>query len=119
MEVIDPKLKLNKITEHWSPAIIAELNGQHVKIAKIKGEFIWHSHENEDELFYILKGELDIELRDKTLSLKEGEMVVIPKGVEHKPIAKEECSILLFEPASTINTGDKTDDLTKKELKWL
>ena len=119
MQVIDPIDKLNKITEHWSPAIIAELNGQHVKIAKIKGEFIWHSHEHEDELFYILKGKLKIELRDKTLELKEGEMVVIPKGVEHKPVAEEECSILLFEPASTINTGNKKDELTKEKLKWL
>lgn len=119
MDVINLSSKLQLFNDHWNPRILAELNGQLVKIAKIQGEFIWHKHDTEDELFYVIEGELTIELRDKTLTLRKGEMTVIPAGVEHKPIAHKECSILLFEPKTTLNTGDQKDDLTKEELQWI
>lgn len=107
------------ISEHWSPKIAGELNGQHVKLAKLKGEFVWHKHDQEDELFLVISGELIIELRDKKLVLKEGEMVIIPKGVEHKPVAENEVEILLFEPISTVNTGEVNSDLRKGNLDWV
>ncbi len=97
--------KFAKIHEHWRPHIIAELNGQEVKLAKLKGEFLWHAHEHEDELFLVVGGQLRIELRDGVIELGPGEMCVIPRGVEHKPVAQEEVQVLLFEPASTLNTG--------------
>ncbi len=119
MEVINLNNKFSQFNEHWTPKIIGALNGQHVKIAKVKGEFIWHDHANEDELFLIIKGTLKIEFRDRTLTLQEGELCVIPKGVEHKPIAEEEVWLLLMEPASTKHTGDVEHELTQKELEWL
>ncbi|MEZ5015787.1 MAG: cupin domain-containing protein [Flavipsychrobacter sp.] len=118
IRVINLEEKLSSFDTYWDPHIIGELNGQHVKLAKLKGEFVWHSHEKEDELFLVVKGKLKIVLRDKVLELREGEMVIIPKGVEHKPIAEEEVQVLLFEPVSTINTGDvQHADLTKSQLK--
>jgi len=117
MKSINLSEKLNLISEHWSPNIIAELNGQHVKLAKLKGEFVWHSHENEDELFMVLKGKLRIAFRDREVNLVKGEICVVPKGIEHKPIADEEVEVLLFEPISTINTGNVPGKLTKTELK--
>ncbi len=104
--------KLTRFDAHWSPKIVAELNGQHVKLAKLLGEFVWHRHENEDELFLVLEGELRIELRDGEVTLREGECVVIPRGVEHKPVAEAEVHVLLFEPASTVNTGDAPGEST-------
>ena len=104
-EVINLKEKLTLIQEHWSPKIIAQLNDYHFKLAKVDGEFVWHSHPETDEVFFVVAGELEIALRNKSLMLKEGEVVVIPKGVEHKPIAKKECHILLVEPAGTVNTA--------------
>lgn len=118
METINVAEKLQLFHEHWSPRIIAELNGQHVKLAKLKGEFVWHSHEQEDELFFVVSGQLKIELRDKTLEIGPGEMAVIPRGVEHKPIAEEEVEVMLFEPASTVNTGDQPGDRTT-EATWI
>ena len=114
MEVINIKEKFNVFNEHWSPKILGQLNGQDVKIAKLKGEFVWHDHKNEDELFYIIKGTLILEFRDKILTLSEGEMVVVPKGVEHKPIANEEVWVLLFEPSTIKHTGDVEHELTKE-----
>lgn len=108
--------KLALFSEHWAPKIIGELNNQHVKLAKFLGEFIWHKHDDEDELFMVISGKLIIELRDKTLTIGEGEFAIIPRGVEHKPVAEEEVSVLLFEPASTLNTGGVENELTKKEL---
>ncbi|MEJ6693649.1 MAG: cupin domain-containing protein [Saprospiraceae bacterium] len=105
--------KLKLFEEHWSPKIIGQLNGQEVKIAKVKGEFIWHDHADEDEMFLIIKGTLKLEFRDHTVTLEEGEMLIIPKGVEHKPIAMEEVYLLLFEPASTKHTGNVEHKLTK------
>ena len=107
------------ISDYWSPKIAGELNGQHIKLAKLKVEFVWHKHDQEDELFLVISGELIIELRDKKLVLKEGEMVIILKGVEHKPVAENEVEILLFEPISTVNTGEVNSDLRKENLDWI
>ena len=109
---INLREKLTRFDAHWSPKIVAELNGQHVKLAKLLGEFVWHRHENEDELFLVLEGELRIELRDGEVTLRAGECVVIPRGVEHKPVAEAEVHVLLFEPASTVNTGDAPGEST-------
>ena len=106
--------------DHWSPKVVAELNGQLVKLVKLKGEFIWHSHENEDELFLVVKGSLTIKLRDaEDVVLREGEFFVVPRGVEHLPIAEEEAHVLLFEPASTLNTGGVENDRTVHALEHL
>ena len=114
---IDQKLSL--FNDHWNPRIIGELNKQHVKLAKIKGEFIWHKHYHEDEMFLVLKGTLKIEFRDRTETIRENEIIIVPKGVEHRPIAEEEVSIMLFEPATTINTGDLDNERTRKNLESL
>jgi mannose-6-phosphate isomerase-like protein (cupin superfamily) len=108
--------KLSNINDHWNPRIAAELNGQHVKLVKFQGEFVWHKHDHEDEMFYVLKGEFDMQLRDKTITIRENEFLVVPKGVEHRPVAKNEVSVMLFEPASTLNTGDVTNERTVKKL---
>lgn len=112
MHPINLSQKFDLFSDHWNPRVIAELNGQQVKIAKVKGEFIWHDHQDEDELFFIIKGTLLMEFRDKTVELKEGEMIVIPKGVEHRPIAKEEVWLMLFEPNQIKHTGDIVSALT-------
>jgi len=108
--------KFSAFTEYWSPKIAGELNGQQVKLVKFKGPFIWHYHEHEDELFYVVKGSFTMEFRDKNVEINEGEFIIVPKGVEHKPDAKDEVWIMLFEPASTLNTGNTENELTKKEL---
>ena len=112
MDVINLLEKFSLFQDHWSPKKIGELNGQQVLLAKLKGEFVFHKHEHEDELFMVIKGTLEIELRDKTITLKEGEFYIVPKGVEHKPIAKEEVYVLLFEPLSIKHTGDIIADIT-------
>lgn len=111
--------KLGVFNDYWSPKIIGELNGQHVKLAKFKGEFVWHKHENEDEMFLVIAGILKIEFRDKTVILNPGEFIIVPRGIEHKPVAEEEVSVMLFEPATTLNTGNIDNDLTKKKLERL
>jgi mannose-6-phosphate isomerase-like protein (cupin superfamily) len=98
--------KLTAVTEHWRPKIVAELNGQEVKVVKVKGEFVWHHHEHEDEMFLVLKGALRIDFRDRSVELGPGELVVVPKGVEHRPAAEEEVELQLFEPANLLNTGN-------------
>ena len=108
--------KLESFSDHWNPRIVGELNGQQVKLAKLKGEFIWHSHAEEDELFYVLKGELTIAFRDRSVLIKENEFFIVPKGVEHKPIAENEVSLMLFEPVSTLNTGDQQGERTRENL---
>ena len=109
--------KFNLITEFQSPKVIAELNGQFVKAVRFKGEFVWHHHENEDELFYVVKGSFDMHLRDKIITVNEGEFIIMPHGTEHKPVANEEVEIMLFEPATTLNTGNIThSDLTRENL---
>lgn len=113
---VNVQSKLKTFTDYWTPKIVGELNNQFVKIAKFKGEFVMHKHEQEDELFYVIDGKLFIELIDKTLELNQGEFVIIPRGVEHKPYAPEEVSVMLFEPATTINTGNKKNKLTVPKL---
>ena len=115
-EKVNLAKKFSQIHEYWKPYIAGELNGQLVKLDKLKGEFVWHHHENEDEMFLVVKGRFRIEFRDQTVSLEEGEFIVVPRGVEHKPVADEECWILLFEPASTLNTGNVQNELTLREL---
>ena len=111
--------KFSLFEEHWTPKIIGELNGQQVKIAKVKGEFVWHDHANEDELFMVMKGELEIQLKPETVKLREREIYIVPRGVEHKPTAKEECWILLSEPTRTEHTGKVESELTKKIGEWI
>jgi len=112
MKVINIKDKFGKFEDHWNPRIIGSLNGQDIKIAKVKGEFVWHDHINEDELFMIIKGSLDIHFENDIRTISEGEIIIVPKGVTHKPVAKEECWIMLFEPQSTKHTGDTASELT-------
>lgn len=119
MKKINLREKFQLFSEHWTPKIIGELNGQHVKIAKVKGEFVWHDHANEDELFMVIKGELKILFQDEENTLKEGEISIVPKGVLHKPMAKEECWILLFEPKQIKHTGDVKNKLTKVDGEWI
>jgi mannose-6-phosphate isomerase-like protein (cupin superfamily) len=114
MHVVNLREKLGLFREHWSPRIVGELNGQHVKLAKLKGEFVWHRHEAEDELFLVLRGELLIRLADGELLVKEGEFAIVPRGVLHQPVAEAEVEVLLFEPISTVNTGDVASTLTTR-----
>lgn len=117
IEKVNLKDKLGQFNDHWNPRLVGELNGQHVKLAKFKGEFVWHKHELEDEMFLVLKGEFTMELRDRSLQIREGEFIIIPKGVEHRPIAEQEVEVMLFEPASTLNTGDQDEGpLTRRKL---
>jgi len=103
---------LQSFSEHWQPRIVGELNGQHVKLVKLQGEFVWHHHADEDEMFYVVRGAIDIELRDRTIALREGELFVVPRGVEHRPVAKEKAHVMLFEPAGTLNTGNVRGERT-------
>ncbi|MFZ1041761.1 MAG: cupin domain-containing protein [Anaerolineales bacterium] len=116
--VINLTHKFNLFQEPWHPKIVGELNDSYVKLAKLKGEFVWHHHDNEDELFLVIKGTLIIKLRDRELTIHEGEFVVIPKGVEHLPVAEEEVQVLLLEPKSTLNTGDVQNERTV-EAEWI
>ncbi len=111
---IDEKLSL--FSEHWDPKIVGELNGQYVKLVKFMGEFVWHKHDTEDEMFYVLKGKFNMEYRDKTVEINENEFIIVPRGVEHKPVAPEEVSVMLFEPITTLNTGDTRNEFTKENL---
>lgn len=108
--------KFQQVTAHWTPKIAGELNGQHVKLVKFEGPFTWHHHENEDELFYVIKGSFVMELRDKNIELNEGDFLIVPKGVEHRPNAAKEVWVMLFEPTATLNTGNIENDFTQKEL---
>jgi mannose-6-phosphate isomerase-like protein (cupin superfamily) len=116
MEKVNLAEKLGLFDEYWSPKIVGELNGQHVKLAKLKGEFVWHHHEAEDELFLVVKGQLVIKLKEKDVVLEEGEFFIVPRGVAHKPVAEEEVHVLLFEPMSTLNTGNVRNERTVENL---
>lgn len=116
MEKVNIQHKASLFTEHWSPKIVGELNGQQVKLVKLKGEFVWHKHDIEDEMFLVIEGVLKMELRDKTITINENEFLIVPKGTEHRPVADEEVLVMLFEPATTLNTGDTENELTKYEL---
>ena len=111
--------KLTKFSEHWSPKIIAGMNDYHFKVVKVLGEFIWHDHPETDEVFIVLKGQLEIQFRDGKVLLDEGEMFVVPRGLEHKPLAESECHILLVEPAGTVNTGEVVDEMTASNDVWI
>jgi mannose-6-phosphate isomerase-like protein (cupin superfamily) len=119
MEKINLAEKLSLFTAHWNPKIIAELNGQHVKLVKFRGEFVWHQHEQEDELFLVVRGSFRMEFRDRTVELGAGELLVVPRGVEHRPVADEEVSVLLFEPAATVNTGSAGGARTVARPDWI
>ena len=121
MQKVNLKEKLSLINDHWNPRIAGELNGQYVKLVKFQGPFTWHHHENEDELFMVVKGRFRMDYRDDQNTkqetwIEEGEMIIVPRGVEHCPVADEECEVLLFEPASTLNTGNVEDEFTRKKL---
>ena len=116
MDKVNLAEKLTRFTDHWSPRVVGELNGQDVKVAKLQGDFVWHLHENADELFLVLKGQLLIHLRDRDITLDPGEFFIVPKGVEHKPAADAEVHVLLFEPAGTLNTGNVTSARTVHHL---
>ncbi|MFP2932226.1 cupin domain-containing protein [Pyxidicoccus sp. 3LG] len=111
--------KLALFSEHWSPKVVGDLNGQQVKLVKLQGPFVWHHHEDEDELFLVLHGHLRMELRDRTVDVTPGEFIIIPRGVEHRPVAEEEVHVLLFEPASTLNTGNVREERTADQLQRL
>lgn len=111
--------KLTLFSDHWNPRIVGELNNQHVKLVKFQGEFVWHHHEHEDELFLVVKGRFRMEFRDRHIWLEEGEFLIVPRGVEHRPVADEEVQVLLFEPASTLNTGNVSNERTVERLETL
>ena len=112
MDKVNIREKLALFDDHWSPKVVGELNGQHVKLVKFRGEFVWHKHDHEDELFLVVKGRFVMEFRHRAVRLEEGEFLVVPRGVEHRPVAEEEVHVLLFEPAGTLNTGDVRDERT-------
>lgn len=116
MEKISVHKKLELIKDYWNPRIVGELNGQYVKLVKFKGAFTWHSHKNEDELFYVLKGKFQMEFRDKIIDIHENEFIIVPKEVEHRPVAENEVSVMLFEPKSTLNTGEIINEFTKTKI---
>jgi mannose-6-phosphate isomerase-like protein (cupin superfamily) len=111
--------KLASFSAHWSPKIVGELNGQQVKLVKILGEFVWHHHDHEDELFYVVKGHLRMEFRERAVDVAAGEFIIVPRGVEHRPVAEREVEIMLFEPASTLNTGNVRNERTIERLERL
>ena len=115
-EKVNLREKLALFSTHWDPKIVAELNGQYVKLVRFQGPFTWHKHESEDEMFLVIEGAFDMELRDRTVHLAAGEFFVVPRGVEHRPVAEKEALVLLFEPVATLNTGDAGGPLTKKQL---
>jgi mannose-6-phosphate isomerase-like protein (cupin superfamily) len=116
MTKVNIEEKLLLFNDYFNPRIVGELNGQQVKLVKFKGEFVWHKHDHEDEMFYVIKGKFKMEFRDRTLEINEQEFLIVPKGIEHKPTAENEVSIMLFEPASTLNTGKTKGDLTRDIL---
>lgn len=116
MDKVNIEDKLNQFSDYYNPRVIGELNGQHVKAVKLKGEFVWHHHDNEDELFLVISGKLRMEFRDNSVDINPGEFIIVPRGVEHKPVADEEVHIVLFEPASTLNTGNVENERTRKQL---
>jgi mannose-6-phosphate isomerase-like protein (cupin superfamily) len=115
MNKVNIQQQLAQFHDHWNPRIVGELNSQQVKLVKFQGEFVWHHHENEDELFLVVKGRFRMDFRDRQVWLEEGELLIVPRGVEHRPVAPLEVHVLLFEPASTLNTGNVTDELTVRE----
>ena len=116
MEKVNIAEKLSLNDDHYVPRIVGELNGQYVKVVKFLGPFVWHHHENEDEMFLVIRGNLRMELRDRVIDLEPGEFLIVPRGVEHRPVAEEEVHVVLFEPASTLNTGNTRSEMTREQL---
>jgi len=116
MEKVNLREKLAMFNDHWNPRIAGELNGQHVKLVKFKGEFVWHHHDDEDELFLVVRGSFRMDLLDRSVDLEEGEFLIVPRGVAHRPVADSEVEVLLFEPAQTLNTGNVVEERTRQEL---
>ena len=112
IEKVNINDKLTQFSDHWSPKIVGELNGQQVKLVKFRGDFVWHKHDNEDEMFMVINGAFEMHLRDEVIEVKQGDFIIIPRGIEHKPFAREEVHVMLFEPAATLNTGDQVKELT-------
>ena len=119
MEKVNIGEKLSLFSDHWNPRVVGKLNGQHVRLAKFQGEFVWHQHDQEDELFLVIRGSFDMQFRDRVETLNEGEFIIVPRGVEHCPRAENEVHVLLFEPASTLNTGETESELTVDEFEEL
>ena len=119
MSAVNLAKTLEKFSEHWSPKIVGELNGQMVKLVRFQGEFVWHKHDHEDEMFLVVEGEFRMELRDGTIDLKAGQFLIVPRGVEHRPVAMREAQVMLFEPATTLNTGDVRNERTLERLERL
>ncbi len=119
MDKVNLAEKFSRFSAHWQPKIVGELNGQHVKLVRFQGEFVWHQHEHEDELFLVVRGSFRMEFRDRVVELGEGEFLIVPRGVEHRPVAEHEVEVLLFEPASTVNTGSAGGERTVTDLEWL
>jgi mannose-6-phosphate isomerase-like protein (cupin superfamily) len=119
MDKVNLRQKFKLFDEYWTPKIVGELNGQYVKLVKVRGEFVWHKHDNEEELFLVVKGSLTIKLRDRDIELDEGEFYIVPKSIEHKPFAREEAHLLMFEPKSTEHTGDVKNELTIEKQEWI
>ena len=115
MDKVNLSEKFSVFSSHWDPKVVGELNGQHVKLVKFQGSFVWHRHENEDELFLVHKGGFTMEFRDRSVPVEEGEFIIVPRNTEHRPVAEEEVHVLLFEPATTLNTGDVQSELTVRE----
>lgn len=116
MEKVNLAEKLSQFSDYFNPRIAGELNGQQVKLVRFRGEFVWHHHEQEDELFYVVRGSFEMHMRDRVLTVNEGEFIIIPRGTEHKPVAAEEVEIMLFEPAGTLNTGNVVNERTRTDL---
>ncbi len=119
MDAISLTEKLTHIADHWSPRIVAQINDMQFKLAKIEGDFVWHSHSDTDEAFFVVKGQFDMEYRDRTVTVREGDLVVVPKGIEHRPRATKECHIMLVELGGTVNTGESGGDLTASNDEWV
>ncbi|MDX2150628.1 MAG: cupin domain-containing protein [Bryobacteraceae bacterium] len=119
MQKVSLRQKLSLFHDHWSPRIVGELNGQHVKLVKFQGEFVWHSHPAEDELFLVVEGSFEMHFRDRIVALEQGEFLIVPRGVEHRPVAREEVAVMLFEPAGTPNTGDAGVTPLTNDAEWL
>tara|TARA_A100001037_G_scaffold279538_1_gene281489 strand:+ start:338 stop:697 length:360 start_codon:yes stop_codon:yes gene_type:complete len=119
MSKINLKEKLSLFSEHWSPKVISELNDYQIKLVKIQGDFVWHNHPETDELFLVIEGKMKIEFKNKTIELNKGELYVVPKGVEHRPYAEDECQIMLIEPRGVVNTGENKNDLTASNDVWI
>ena len=119
MEKVNLNQKFGLFSETWQPRIVGELNGQHVKLVKLQGEFVWHHHEQEDELFLVVAGRMTIQFRDREVALQAGEFLIVPRGVEHRPLAEELCQVLLLEPATTVNTGSALGERTVDNPEWI